>query len=440
MKNRDLFKKLNKEFDEVVPPMSQRVKEQPIKVAKQAKTAQTVAPEKTQRNGRFSFTFRAVAVACSLLIVFVALAVIIPNVGYRQNDTFVSMKINPEFSLVADSKGKVVNVAAVNRDAEVVIYALKEEGQTIEGTDIEEALGRLATVSYRLGYRADGQISISAVSVRGDEATDEICRSAKAEVETSLADIAQVTVDAVRESVEELKQRVQTFADDVQDDLQSLVSAMARRTDYFGELAKQFVQSGFERAKISLAYTADLLESYIDTLEIRQQAMFRLEEINDAISQLNLSYWQGILFTIVLVYDGWDLAQYISYGNEADEQTEALYAEFNAQLQFMEKAGLVATETQYISDRLLYSAVDFQSLREAMDKIERFVWDIADTLSSELQSLIDLTVSTLLAGFSDEWSALSQSAEQVTNADSYVSSMSQLVVKEYQLRKSLYSN
>lgn len=438
MKNRDLFKKLNKEFDEVVPPMSQRVKEQPIKVAKQAKTAQTVAPEKTQRNGRFSFTFRAVAVACSLLIVFVALAVIIPNVGYRQNDTFVSMKINPEFSLVADSKGKVVNVAAVNRDAEVVIYALKEEGQTIEGTDIEEALGRLATVSYRLGYRADGQISISAVSVRGDAATDEICRSAKAEVETSLADIAQVTVDAVRESVEELKQRVQTFADDVQDDLQSLVSAMARRTDYFGELAKQFVQSGFERAKISLAYTADLLESYIDTLEIRQQAMFRLEEINDAISQLNLSYWQGILFTIV--YDGWDLAQYISYGNEADEQTEALYAEFNAQLQFMEKAGLVATETQYISDRLLYSAVDFQSLREAMDKIERFVWDIADTLSSELQSLIDLTVSTLLAGFSDEWSALSQSAEQVTNADSYVSSMSQLVVKEYQLRKSLYSN
>lgn len=438
MKNRDLFKKLNKEFDEVVPPMSQRVKEQPIKVAKQAKTAQTVAPEKTQRNGRFSFTFRAVAVACSLLIVFVALAVIIPNVGYRQNDTFVSMKINPEFSLVADSKGKVVNVAAVNRDAEVVIYALKEEGQTIEGTDIEEALGRLATVSYRLGYRADGQISISAVSVRGDAATDEICRSAKAEVETSLADIAQVTVDAVRESVEELKQRVQTFADDVQDDLQSLVSAMARRTDYFGELAKQFVQSGFERAKISLAYTADLLESYIDTLEIRQQAMFRLEEINDAISQLNLSYWQGILFTIV--YDGWDLAQYLSYGNEADEQTEALYAEFNAQLQFMEKAGLVATETQYISDRLLYSAVDFQSLREAMDKIERFVWDIADTLSSELQSLIDLTVSTLLAGFSDEWSALSQSAEQVTNADSYVSSMSQLVVKEYQLRKSLYSN
>lgn len=438
MKNRDLFKKLNKEFDEVVPPMSQRVKEQPIKVAKQAKTAQTVAPEKTQRNGRFSFTFRAVAVACSLLIVFVALAVIIPNVGYRQNDTFVSMKINPEFSLVADSKGKVVNVAAVNRDAEVVIYALKEEGQTIEGTDIEEALGRLATVSYRLGYRADGQISISAVSVRGDEATDEICRSAKAEVETSLADIAQVTVDAVRESVEELKQRVQTFADDVQDDLQSLVSAMARRTDYFGELAKQFVQSGFERAKISLAYTADLLESYIDTLEIRQQAMFRLEQINDAISQRNLSYWQGILFTIV--YDGWDLAQYISYGNEADEQTEALYAEFNAQLQFMEKAGLVATETQYISDRLLYSAVDFQSLREAMDKIERFVWDIADTLSSELQSLIDLTVSTLLAGFSDEWSALSQSAEQVTNADSYVSSMSQLVVKEYQLRKSLYSN
>lgn len=438
MKNRDLFKKLNKEFDEVVPPMSQRVKEQPIKVAKQAKTAQTVAPEKTQRNGRFSFTFRAVAVACSLLIVFVALAVIIPNVGYRQNDTFVSMKINPEFSLVADSKGKVVNVAAVNRDAEVVIYALKEEGQTIEGTDIEEALGRLATVSYRLGYRADGQISISAVSVRGDEATDEICRSAKAEVETSLADIAQVTVDAVRESVEELKQRVQTFADDVQDDLQSLVSAMARRTDYFGELAKQFVQSGFERAKISLAYTADLLESYIDTLEIRQQAMFRLEEINDAISQLDLSYWQGILFTIV--YDGWDLAQYISYGNEADERTEALYAEFNAQLQFMEKAGLVATETQYISDRLLYSAVDFQSLREAMDKIERFVWDIADTLSSELQSLIDLTVSTLLAGFSDEWSALSQSAEQVTNADSYVSSMSQLVVKEYQLRKSLYSN
>lgn len=438
MKNRDLFKKLNKEFDEVVPPMSQRVKEQPIKVAKQAKTAQTVAPEKTQRNGRFSFTFRAVAVACSLLIVFVALAVIIPNVGYRQNDTFVSMKINPEFSLVADSKGKVVNVAAVNRDAEVVIYALKEEGQTIEGTDIEEALGRLATVSYRLGYRADGQISISAVSVRGGAATDEICRSAKAEVETSLADIAQVTVDAVRESVEDLKQRVQTFADDVQDDLQSLVSAMARRTDYFGELAKQFVQSGFERAKISLAYTADLLESYIDTLEIRQQAMFRLEEINDAISQLNLSYWQGILFTIV--YDGWDLAQYISYGNEADEQTEALYAEFNAQLQFMEKAGLVATETQYISDRLLYSAVDFQSLREAMDKIERFVWDIADTLSSELQSLIDLTVSTLLAGFSDEWSALSQSAEQVTNADSYVSSMSQLVVKEYQLRKSLYSN
>ena len=109
MKDKDLVKMLKKEFEDVVPPMSQRLKDQPIK---SVKTSQQVADNKTKQPFVRTWGFRLTAVACALVLVFVAVAVIIPTAGYNQYDTFVSLSINPEFSVVADSKGVVVNVTA----------------------------------------------------------------------------------------------------------------------------------------------------------------------------------------------------------------------------------------------------------------------------------------------------------------------------------------
>ena len=428
MKDKDLLKMLKKEFEDVVPPMSQRLKDQPIK---SVKTSQQTTDNKTKQPFVRKWGFRLTAVACALVLVFVAVAVIIPTAGYNQYDTFVSLSINPEFSVVADSKGVVVNVTAVNRDAEVVMCS--DGSDKLVGQDVNTVVSTLARWSMELGFTpSDNVVDISAVSVRGDKTSKKLCDNLSQSVDSALSEFSTITVNAIVESVEQLKEKVSVFVNDVSDNINELMQYMAERTSYFATLASQFVQAGFEQAKISLVYTVDLLETYIDLLEMRKQLLDELDEINTEIDHLDIGYWEGIIYTPV--YDGWDLAQYAE-SNTLTEGEQKLLDQFNNQLEKMEKVGLATDSTGNFLQVRLYGALDFVSLRETLLEMEEFVLDIADTIASELQSLINFTVSTLMSGFTDEWESISSASSNVDSAESYVDSMTNLVRKEYNFRK-----
>lgn len=420
---KDLVNMLKKEFEDVVPPMSQRLKDQPIKTVK---TSQQTASKPKQLFTR-SWGFRLTAVACALVLVFIAIAVVIPTTGYNQYDTFVSLSINPEFSIVADSKGVVVNVSAVNRDAEVVMCS--EGSDSLVGQDVNSVIATLTRWSLELGFTpSDNVVDISAVSVRGDKTSKKLCDNLSQSVDSALSEFSTITVNAIVESVEQLKEKVSVFVNDVSDDINELMQYMAERTSYFATLASQFVQAGFEQAKISLVYTVDLLETYIDLLEMRKQLLDELDEINTQIDHLDIGYWY------MPVYDGWDLAEYAE-SNTLTEGEQKLLDQFNNQLEKMEKVGLATDPAGNFLQVGLYGALNFVSLRETLLEMEEFVLDIADTIASELQSLINFTVSTLMSGFTDEWESISSASSNVDSAESYVDSMTNLVQKEYNFRK-----
>lgn len=424
---KDLVNMLKKEFEDVVPPMSQRLKDQPIKTVK---TSQQTASKPKQLFTR-SWGFRLTAVACALVLVFIAIAVVIPTTGYNQYDTFVSLSINPEFSIVADSKGVVVNVSAVNRDAEVVMCS--EGSDSLVGQDVNSVVATLTRWSLELGFTpSDNVVDISAVSVRGDKTSEKLCDNLTQSTSSALSEFTTVTVSAVVESVEQLKEKVSVFVDDVSNDLNDLVSHMAQRTSYFASMASQFVQTGFEQAKISLVYTVDLLEAYIDLLELRKQLLDGLDEINAEIDSLDISYWEGLLYKTVS--DGWDLTEYAE-SNDLTAAQQQLLDKFNNQLAAMEKMKLSVDYLGNVGDKILYGGLDFLLLREKLLEMEQFVLDIADILADSLQSLINFTVSTLMSGFTEEWEGLSSSANNVNSAESYVSGMTTLVEKEYNFRK-----
>ena len=274
----------------------------------------------------------------------------------------------------------------------------------------------------------DNVVDISAVSVRGDKTSKKLCDNLSQSVDSALSEFSTITVNAIVESVEQLKEKVSVFVNDVSDDINELMQYMAERTSYFATLASQFVQAGFEQAKISLVYTVDLLETYIDLLEMRKQLLDELDEINTQIDHLDIGYWY------MPVDDGWDLAEYAE-SNTLTEGEQKLLDQFNNQLEKMETVGLATDSTGNFLQVGLYGALNFVSLRETLLEMEEFVLDIADTIASELQSLINFTVSTLMSGFTDEWESISSASSNVDSAESYVDSMTNLVQKEYNFRK-----
>ena len=113
MKN--YLKNLKTELESRAPQMSNEVK-------------QTTIVTQQKRKSPFASLFNSwqrVAAFCVALVLVVGVGVIgathMTNNGYQANATYMSVSINPSFSLVLDSNDKVVKVVATNYDGEVVL-------------------------------------------------------------------------------------------------------------------------------------------------------------------------------------------------------------------------------------------------------------------------------------------------------------------------------
>ena len=181
MKKRELFKKLNGEFDRMTPAMSDRVKKEPLGVTEEVRARQKVY---AAGGSEISAPRRVAAIAGAVLVLaaFVALIVFMPFGGkknYIANDSYVTMtaqtvssaaprRITPfaaaaagtanvSFSIVADSDGKVVKVTADSREAEIAL-AGASAGKALAGGSVDEAVNALTASSAALGYFSAGEV------------------------------------------------------------------------------------------------------------------------------------------------------------------------------------------------------------------------------------------------------------------------------------------
>ena len=186
MKNKDIFKKLNAEFDRITPEMSDKVKNEPIRVAEKETAEERVYASAGEGGGNVPVYRRPkVLIAAAAALVVLALALtfaFIPLVRkskttYLMSDSYITMttadagvslqsnvkgknNLSPRaaggpadisFSIVSDSEGKVVKVIGGNRESEIVLAGLSAS-QSISGMSVDEAVNALSTATGALGY------------------------------------------------------------------------------------------------------------------------------------------------------------------------------------------------------------------------------------------------------------------------------------------------
>ena len=107
---------------------------------------------------------------CKYGSVAAALALIIfgvHTVGESQPCAYVSMDVNPSLEYVLNRNDEVIEVKALNEDAQKVIDALADEG--VNGESIVEAIEDTAGLYYEMGYFGDEEDDILvAVSAKDD--------------------------------------------------------------------------------------------------------------------------------------------------------------------------------------------------------------------------------------------------------------------------------
>lgn len=104
----------------------------------------TGAVKSAPRRRALSFVAAALlAIMAAGLCCYFALA----KVPVPVSDTFISIDINPSFSLVADKNGFVKQVTPLNKEAVIVLY-----GMNLTGRTAEEAVNLITAESAALGY------------------------------------------------------------------------------------------------------------------------------------------------------------------------------------------------------------------------------------------------------------------------------------------------
>ena len=86
--------------------------------------------------------------------------------GEEKAVSYVAVDVNPSISLALDKKNRVVSVYAANEDAQVLLY-----GEELEGLSAEDALEKIAELSFELGYLDETNFGVN-VTAAGRRETD----------------------------------------------------------------------------------------------------------------------------------------------------------------------------------------------------------------------------------------------------------------------------
>lgn len=139
-------KQLNKEFDKIIPTQSERLKNTKI----------TIVQEKSSPK----FNFKKMVLSFSLVLVFAFISVFSVifanrfggNSGIKAENytSYITISINPSFSILTDEKGTVSNVVADNYDGEIVLSDL-----TFTNENYKTVIEKIINSCKKSGYKFD---------------------------------------------------------------------------------------------------------------------------------------------------------------------------------------------------------------------------------------------------------------------------------------------
>ncbi len=457
MKKKEILKQLNAEFDRLTPDMSDRVKNQPIEGEFAPETVPVYAEGGGSSGGKDKRKLAAVFAAVAVLFIAAAVMFVFlmpawrSGCSYRLGEGYISIEtkgaggvslladVEPKtaesgFSLflVTDSDGKVVNVTAGDRAAEILLAGVSAEcaakGESLTGGTAEETVRLLSEKARALGYLAGGTLSLISVSAQGGAASEELAKSAGESAQSGAG--AGVSVVSAAGDEAYLRAALGVSEGSVED----LLTIAAEKKGYLSESAEELFSGENSGANEAYnAYLFELLEEYIDLLEDRAEAIDELFEICMEIKEeLGLS---GLAKPVIV----WDEEKNAAVLNPDIEESvdKDLKEEFEEAMEECAEAGFIphGDEDLYLY-RLFYSSVDFELAEEILERFEDTLAEINEVLEKIKELFAGLTTQfgEYLEELKAEWTSLTDgwSQSSFTDPEDYIEAMSEAFEREYE--------
>ena len=175
---RNFKEQLNQELDAFVPPMSGKIKRQPI-----VTQAPDSGKRKESRSHRWKFGFLKYLVACSVaaaIMIGVILGVQFMPAAAPQAYGIVTLEINPAVTFLIDEENKVMKISALNTDADILL-ADETFYASLTEIPVERAAKLFTEKAEKAGYLTDGKTVNLSVVAEGEKASNDLlsaCKSA----------------------------------------------------------------------------------------------------------------------------------------------------------------------------------------------------------------------------------------------------------------------
>ncbi len=221
MKN---FKKLlNKEFESLIPAQSERLKNTPI-----VSVEQEEKPKK-----KFSLWKTVVSFSC--VLVFAVISVFAVNFASKPTDkvkaenysSYITLSVNPSFSLLTDENGKVEKVVAENYDGEIVLMEVNYAEKHYDVV-IQDILKKCAD----MGYMASSQRINVSITCKDEKVYSTIQKKVK-EVASSLSGDNNLNVE--QKDTSYIKAIAQKYSDLITEDsdFDDVLEALKGKKSFF---------------------------------------------------------------------------------------------------------------------------------------------------------------------------------------------------------------
>lgn len=382
MKN--YLKNLKTELESRAPQMSNEVKQT---------TIVTQPKRKSPLASMFS-SWQRVAAFCVALVLVVGVGVLgtthLTNNGYQANATYMSVSINPSFSLVLDSNDKVVKVVATNYDGEVVLSP--ETASQVQGKSAQDAVSILVDGSYSMGYVGNGTVNVTFASSQRDAKTQKLMDSVK----QSVAQVAQnynldTAVQVAKQSAEQLKQVAQGYFANAQGTMQELLNQMSQVPSYLQQLEAQ-VTTQYETAvkQYALHSKATQLEGFVSTVQQRNNLLqANYDTIVDICEQIRLAALMELVFE-----DPIELLSSPTRNTLSGEQLKALLSSLEQSLEPLVQAGIsIDRSTDLPLLKINYGMADqmFEMLQQVQEELSnqgQFVAEVLEGYVAEVYNWV----------------------------------------------------
>lgn len=409
-------KRLEEEFDAIVPELRADVKNAPIPV--NAET-QYNGGRTAVKSRRAVVSAVAVAVAC-LIALITCLCLLLPK---KSGGAFmITIEINPAVSMLADGNGTVTSVIASNADADVILSADGVK-QNIINKSVAEAAAYYTDCAAKLGY-IDLENGGSAVRISGygsGDATDK-AKSAVEDYFLSKGVFVPVLAETVGKDAFSERSGVPSGAD--------------------GDMAKFITESKtlFSDREAQGRSLEELQAAYGSNKNLQVFVTYELSVNLDKITKNaeDIQNLVGLYFGIANHEDNpapsilkgyWEVKKY--YGDKLEGEFAALVAEMDAALQdYKEDYGVEITSIfQLQSVANSYIGV---SLERVAELIENFSYEVFNELSAGLSEIM------AAAGIATE--NLSSLVKIPQTAEEYFDKTASLLRTEFNYRTDKYEN